>query len=239
MQDLGNNITILCNAGPIRNNSGTIIGGVATWRDITEHKKMDKVLRESQASLANAQRIAHIGNYEWDIIKNESRCSDEVYRIFGLAPQSCNISYEVCMGFVHPDDRDFVKKSIKEALHENKPYNVGYRILLSDSSVRIVHAQAEVVFDTTGRAVQLNGTIQDITENKRIEEELKQLNESLEQRLAEQTAILSKVREELRAEIIKREQIEKVFQGSYDTMIRQLEGLQKRLEELQKKENKI
>ncbi|OQZ00841.1 MAG: hypothetical protein B6D35_05005 [Candidatus Brocadia sp. UTAMX2] len=168
----------------------------------------EAALRKNEASLANAQRIAHLGNWEWDIGKNEVRWSDEVYRIFGLAPSACSTTYEAFLDFVHPADREFVRQSVRDALYEEKPYRIDYRIVLPGGFERVVQAQAEVVFDDTGRAIQMNGVVQDITERKQLERELRALNESLEQRVAERTSALMRVNEELQCEIEERKRIE-------------------------------
>ncbi|MBV6519412.1 MAG: hypothetical protein DCC43_08605 [Candidatus Brocadia sp.] len=168
----------------------------------------EAALRKNEASLANAQRIAHLGNWEWDIGKNEVRWSDEVYRIFGLVPSACSTTYEAFLDFVHPADREFVRQSVRDALYEEKPYRIDYRIVLPGGFERVVQAQAEVVFDDTGRAIQMNGVVQDITERKQLERELRALNESLEQRVAERTSALMRVNEELQCEIEERKRIE-------------------------------
>src|SRR3989339_582268 len=129
-------------------------------------------LAKSEARLAEAQQIAHLGNWEWDIVGNELYWSDEIYRIFGLLPQEFGATYEAFLNCVHPGDREFVKKSVNEALNDKKSYDIDHRILLKDTTIRIVHEKAVVVSDNKGRAVQMVGTVQDITERKRAEEEV-------------------------------------------------------------------
>src|SRR3989339_179532 len=129
-------------------------------------------LAEREARLAEAQQIAHIGSWEWDIVGNELYWSDEIYRIFDLLPQEFGATYEAFLNCVHPDDREFVKKSVNEALNDKKSYDIDHRILLKDTTIRIVHEKAVVISDSKGRAVQMVGTVQDITERKRAEEEV-------------------------------------------------------------------
>jgi diguanylate cyclase (GGDEF)-like protein/PAS domain S-box-containing protein len=140
---------------------------------LAEHRRTEEALKKSEAGLSRAQHIAHLGGWNWEIVKNELFWSDEVYRIFGQKPQEFVVTYEAFLNFVHTDDREFVNKSVNDALCENKPYNIDHRIVLPDGSVRIVNEQAEVVFDSTGMAIQMNGTVQDITERKLIEEGLR------------------------------------------------------------------
>ena len=127
---------------------------------------------DTLAVIAEAQQIAHIGNWEWDIVGNELYWSDEIYRIFDLLPQEFGATYEAFLNCVHPDDREFVKKTVNEALNDKKSYNIDHRILLKDTTIRIVHEKAMVVSDNKGRVVQMAGTVQDITERKRAEEEV-------------------------------------------------------------------
>ena len=144
---------------------------------INERKRSEEVLRESETSLENAQRIARMGNWEWNIGKNELYWSDQIYRIFGLIPQEFGATYEAFLNAVHPDDRELVKKSVNDAVYEKMPYDIDHRILLPDGSERVVHEQAEVFFDDAGRAIKMIGTVQDITERKWTEEFLRSSEE--------------------------------------------------------------
>jgi len=141
--------------------------------DITEKKKAENALRKSEASLANAQRIAHIGNWDWDILKNELYLSDEIYRIFSSKPQEFGADYEAFLNFVHPDDREFVVDSVEKALNEKAPYSIDHRVVLPNGSIRTVHEQAEVLFDNNGKAIRMVGTVQEITDRKKAEEKIK------------------------------------------------------------------
>ena len=99
-----------------------------------ERDRAEKTLKNSEASLTNAQRIAHLGNWEWNIVTNELRWSEEIYRIFGLTPQEFGATYEAFLNSVHPDDREFVKKSVNDPLYERMPYSIDHRIVLPDGS---------------------------------------------------------------------------------------------------------
>src|SRR3989339_2088807 len=127
-------------------------------------------LEKSNTRLAEAQRIARIGNWEWDVIKDEVSWSYEAYRIFGLTQENFVSPFETFLNHVHPDDREFAKKSFDDALYHKKPLDIDHRIILKDASVRMVHERAVVISDNKGRAVQMVGTVQDITERKREEE---------------------------------------------------------------------
>lgn len=124
----------------------------------------ERRLRESEAKLAEAQRIAHLGHWDWDIIKDNIVWSDEIYRIFGLAPQEFKATYDAFLSSVHVDDRNFVRDSVERAIYENEKYSIDHRILLPDGTIRFVHEEAEVTFDRDNRAVRMMGTVYDITE---------------------------------------------------------------------------
>ncbi|MFX1237030.1 MAG: PAS domain-containing protein [Promethearchaeota archaeon] len=170
----GKEIPINFNATLIKNEVGTIMGAVLIFRDITNEKKAEEALRRSKTSLADAQRIARIGNWEWEILKNELYWSDEIYRIFNIPPQEFGKTYKAFLGLVHPDDRDLVKNAVESALYEKKPYRIDHRIVLPDGLVRIVHEEAEVTYNENNKPIRMVGTVQDITEYKEMEQKLKQ-----------------------------------------------------------------
>jgi PAS domain S-box-containing protein len=166
--------------------------GEAIFRFNTE-----EALRISETNITEAQRIAHVGNWEWNIKLNKIHCSDEIYRIFGVTPQKFEVTYENFLSLVHQDDREAVKMAVEGSLNERKPYSIEYRIILPDKTVRIVHGKGEVSHDKSGEPVWLIGTVQDITKRKGIEEELTKSREQLRSLYAN----LQSIREEERTSI--------------------------------------
>jgi PAS domain S-box-containing protein len=164
---------------PVQDETGNFLGYRASNRDITHRKKIEEELEIKKQSLAEAQRIAHLGNWDWNIVTNELYWSDEIYRIFGLTPQEFGATYEAFLDTVHPEDRQLVESSVDAALKEDKPYSIDHRIVLPDGLERIVHEQAEVIRDEAGQAIQMTGTVHDITERKKAEEDRRQLREEL------------------------------------------------------------
>ena len=156
---------------PVRGEKGEFLGIRASNRDITARKQAQEALSRSESSLAEAQRIAHLGNWDWDIRANSLYWSDEIYRIFGLKPREFGATYEAFLKTVHPDDRESVQEAVNRALRADEPYSVDHRITLPGGAVRIVHEQAEVLYDDSGQATRMVGTVQDITERTQIEKE--------------------------------------------------------------------
>ena len=139
-------------------------------------KELDKaynLLKESEGRLAEAQRIAHIGNLDWNIITNRFYWSDEIYRIFGCPPQEFGENYDEFLRNVHPGDRERVNDAVIEALKGKKSYEIDHRIILDNGKERIVHEKGEVTFNENNTPVRMLGTVQDITERKNAEEVLK------------------------------------------------------------------
>jgi two-component system cell cycle sensor histidine kinase/response regulator CckA len=142
---------------------------------ITSEEKLRLLVKELQSSesrLSDAQRIAKMGNWDWDIVNNNFYCSREVYRIFMIDTTEFILTFEAFIDIVHPDDLELVKMSVDKALSDGIPYCIDHRIILPDGTDRMVHEQAEVIFDKEGRAAKMIGTVQDITDMKRREEEL-------------------------------------------------------------------
>jgi PAS domain S-box-containing protein len=134
-------------------------------------------VRHSEASLAEAQRIAHLGNWEWDIINNRLNCSDEIYRIFGFQPQSVIPTDELFLNHVHPDDRRKVSIVLQKIANDEKPCNFEHRIVPQNGAIRFIHTQGEIIKDNTGQIVRIIGTLQDITELKQAQAETLRLLE--------------------------------------------------------------
>jgi diguanylate cyclase (GGDEF)-like protein/PAS domain S-box-containing protein len=149
---------------------------VSVARDISERKRAEQELRESSRQLAEAQKVGKIGSWEWDIVRNNVTWSDEVYRLFGLNPQELCATYEAFLSFVHPDDRKFLDDAVKRAVHKEEPYTLDARMFRHDGTQWIMHARGEVIHDELGHPILMRGILQDVTDQKRLEEELRALS---------------------------------------------------------------
>ena len=144
-------------------------------------KRLEDELRKSESRLSTAMSIAHIGFWEWNIVTNDVYWSQELYRIFGVPPEKKDLTYELFMNCVHPEDRDFVQRHVDAALNEDVQYDVEFRIALSSGQVRYAHAQGKVARDQNGNPLCMVGTVMDITERKEAEEALRKKDEELRQ----------------------------------------------------------
>jgi len=147
--------------------------------EVSERIRVETALRQSEARLNEAQHIARIGSWEWDITGNQLRWSDEVYRIFGLAPGEFEATYDAFLERVHPDDVAPVTRAVDKAISGEGGYSIEHRIVLQDGTVRHVHERGEVHF-SRGQAVRMAGTVQDITERVETELEFRKLSTAIE-----------------------------------------------------------
>ncbi|MFH1021381.1 MAG: MASE3 domain-containing protein [Pseudomonadota bacterium] len=132
-------------------------------------------LEENAGRLENAQRIAHIGNWDWDAVNKTLVWSNEVYRILGVAPQEFPASYDTFLDYVHPDDRATVDQAVRNALERNLSYSsIEHRIRRPGDGLCWVREQAEILRDETGHPLRMFGTVQDITERKSLEDQILQ-----------------------------------------------------------------
>jgi PAS domain S-box-containing protein len=142
--------------------------------DITARKRAQDVLRDSEARLQKAQHIAHFGWWERDFSTNHVSLSDEVCRIFGLQPVELPEWHGRWLNLIHPEDRPSVADAAAAALARDGPrYEVEYRVVRPDGGERVVHSQGDVAWDDAGRPLRQFGVLQDITELRRAEHELR------------------------------------------------------------------
>lgn len=167
----GKRKVILNSAIPITED-GRIIGAIATNQDITDRKRWEKALKESESMLMEAQRIARMGNWIWDT-ENDLFCgSDETYNIFEI-PAGTPVNYAKFMEMVHDDDRAMVKSAMEDGLR-GLVYKLEFRILTGKGNLKYVQGIGELELKD-GHAPIMKGIVQDITERKEQENEQNRL----------------------------------------------------------------
>ncbi len=177
----------LVSTTPIVDERGKMIGSVHVARDITERRKMEQTLREREIDLNHAQAVAKIGSWRLDLQRNVLLWSDETYRIFGI-PKGTPMTYEAFINIVHPEDRKYVDQKWNAALR-GELYDIEHRIVVN-GEVKWVREKAELEFDKNGLLLGGFGTVQDITERKRTEQELSDTLRESQLRQAEISALL-------------------------------------------------
>lgn len=163
-----------------RNRNGDIVGFSSVATDITKQKRAEQALKESEAKLKQAQRIAHLGNWELDIVNNKLWWSDEIYRIFDCEPQEFKATYEAFLEFIHPDDREIVNEAYTNSIKTKQPYSFVHRIVTKNNQIKYVEEKCNTDYDDKGNPLKSTGIVIDITELKEVEEQLKTANERFE-----------------------------------------------------------
>jgi len=153
--------------------NGHILGYVGTITDITDRKHTEETLQINSQRLRDAQRIAHIGNWELDLSNNRLTMSDEVYRIFELNSDDFSDPWAAFLNTVHPDDLEKVNSAFNESLENKKPYSIDHRICMPDGTIKNVHGRCEIFYNSKGEATQIIGTIQDMSEQIAMEDAMR------------------------------------------------------------------
>lgn len=150
-----------------------------TLKDVTKEYQLIEKLMESEELHKQAQKLTHIGNWSWDVVTNKVHWSDEMYRIYGLDPQSEEITFDRFLELIHPDNRAARVKEIEESLRTLQVKDYTLKILNPDGVIKILKGRGEMITDEENRPVKLLGTCQDITKEYQFEQELRELNNSL------------------------------------------------------------
>jgi len=157
------------------------VGFQAVARDVTERRRVEEELRRSHIGLAEAQRIAHVGSWEWDSQTGDMTLSDEMLRICGLTRETFSGNWEAFLDLVHPEDRGPVKEALHKTLAEGAKTEIEYRLLRADGSGRDILQRAELLSEGAGRSRRLMSTLQDVTLQKEAERELQKARDFLVQ----------------------------------------------------------
>ena len=164
---------------PLRNESQEAYGVLVIGHDSTAIMEAAGKIEAVNTKLTEAQRLAHIGNWEWDIPGDNITWSDELYRIFGLVPREFEASFQTFLRYIHPEERDHVAKIIQDALFNQQPFSFYHRVVRPDGTIRILHGRGEVHVDDNKQPITMAGTAQDVTELKQAENEIRKITDEL------------------------------------------------------------
>jgi PAS domain S-box-containing protein len=197
--------TLSLSSSILRNPGGEQVATVFVVSDVTDRKRSEVSLRASEERLSRAQRMAHVGNWEWDLKTGQIWWSDEVYRIYGVDPMQFVPITESVEKAIYSEDLPRFLESVRAAIATGKPFELDYRLVRPDGLVRTVHTIGETANDGSGQAVSIVGTVQDVTEQRLAEAErelliarLRDANEKLQSLDKVKTNFITMVSHELR-----------------------------------------
>lgn len=175
----------LISKGIIQIENGSAINLRGTLRDVTQENELVRKLTESETLHKQAQQLTHLGNWFWNINDNTINWSDEMYRIYGLEPQSEQITFERFISLIHPDDKQKRMAEIQESLQTGIVKDYTLKIITPEGKTKILNGHGNVETNSGGIPVRINGTCQDVTKEYYLNQELLNLNSSLSEKNAE------------------------------------------------------
>ncbi|MDO8495252.1 MAG: MASE1 domain-containing protein [bacterium] len=156
---------------------------------IAENKNTQESVKDIARQLNDAQLMAHIGNWEWDINTNIVKWSDELYRVFGITPQEFEGTLEAYLTRVHPEEQKIIKDIIQKSLQTRQPFDFFHRLIRPDGTIHIIHGQGRPIVNSSGKVIRMYGIAQDVTHQKKLQESLEISAKELESALLEIKAV--------------------------------------------------
>jgi PAS domain S-box-containing protein len=163
----------------VTNKSGEILEIIGTANEITDRIYAEHALKRSEFYLAEAEKISHTGCWARNPTTGELFWSKEEWRIFGLDPKKAELSYQMFLNMIHPDDRPSLEMISASAVRSGKPYDIPFRIILNDGSIKHLHSVGKPVFHESGKVREYIGVTMDVTDRKRTEAALQEAQSEL------------------------------------------------------------
>jgi len=171
---------------------------LVVWHDITQRKRAEERLRQSEAMLVESQQLTHSGSWEADLLTGKNYWSDEAFRIFGLEPDANGPATDLFYKMIHPDDKELYKQRVNEAINKLTPSSFDLRIVLPNGKIKFIRAIGRPFVNAVGQVTKLYGAIQDIDSYKKSEAELIRAKELAEQAAIAKSQFLSTMSHEIR-----------------------------------------
>ena len=181
----------------VHDSNGQPAYAIGQVQDITERKWAEESIRESRRQLAEAQQLAQLGSWQWSLETGEVSWSEELFRIFGMDPETEIPSYSKFFERVHPDERRKVEAIVDRSLARREPFHEEMQIVRADGAIRIIDAHGQVAVDSAGNPDKMAGTVQDVTERRMVERKLA-VQEDAEKEHKARSDFLSRISHELR-----------------------------------------
>jgi PAS domain S-box-containing protein len=187
---------------------GEVRGFFVLVTDITERRGIEEEVEQSRARLSEAERVARMGSWEWDIPSSRLTCSEGLFVVYGTPPEVFENYGPSDTRNIHPDDRERVEQVMREAVESGAPVDYEYRIIRPDGRVRRIHSRAELIADSEGNPLRLTGTVQDVTEVRAAAEVLHQTATDLGRRAAELHSFPDRSRNDDLSKVLTARQVE-------------------------------
>jgi PAS domain S-box-containing protein len=189
---------VLVHPQPIHDIKGNSLGAINAMVDISDLKRFEQALKTSESRLAEAQRIATIGNWEYGYNDKSFYCSDEVYRILATSSEEFVPSFYNLFRIIHPQDIKKLSRTLSFTSKTGLPFNIDFRIITEDDNIKHINSQGYVLLDNNQKIIKIIGTLQDITMRKLVEEELMEAKRVSEKSLRYKEQFLANMSHEIR-----------------------------------------